>query len=125
MSRDQPKLSSASGARTQATRRARTAGGAGVPSHHSPRPDRAVSRELGVNSPEWRPGACLPPRRRYPGPVGAELEAAAGTSDGLLHGASASPPDLLGRPRGQVCPPRPRPGGWGSARAVSGPSLRP
>lgn len=71
---------SGSRARTQAPRKARTGGGAGVPSCRSPLPDLAVSRELGVNSPEWRPEVCMQRRRRSPGPTGPELEGAAGTS---------------------------------------------
>lgn len=54
--------------------------GSGVPGRRCPRPNRAVSRELGVNSPEWRPEACLRRRRRYPGPSRPEPEAAAGKS---------------------------------------------
>lgn len=74
----------ASRARTQAPRRIRAAAGAGVPSRRSPRLDAAVSRELVVNSPEWRPEACSPRGRRYPAPPGPKLEAAAGTSGGRV-----------------------------------------
>lgn len=103
-------------------RRGRTAGGAGVPgapSRRSPCRGRAVSRELGVNSPEWRREACLPRRRRYPGPPGPELEAAAGRLGGdSLPGA----PLPTGRP---VQPPaRRRPRGRGCAPAGAGASLR-
>lgn len=83
-------------ARRPHARHARPAGPA-LPAVGLPAPGRALSRELGVNSPEWRPEVCSPLRRRYPGPTGAELEAAAGTSGGRLPGA-ASPPSAR-RPR--------------------------
>nr|KAF6407286.1 hypothetical protein HJG59_009929 [Molossus molossus] len=73
---------SASRARTQGSRRLRTAGGAGIPSRRFPRSDGAVSRDLGVNSPEWRPEACLPRRHRYSGPSGPELKTAADRVEG-------------------------------------------
>lgn len=95
-------------------RRGRTAGGAGAPRRRSPRPGRAVSRELGVNSPEWRREACSLRRRRYPGPAGPELEAVGGRlGGGQLPGAT--PPPRLARP-----PARPRPRGRGSAPAAAG-----
>lgn len=110
--------------RPERVRRARTAGRARAPGRPSPRPDRAVSRALGVNSPEWRLEACSPRRRRYLGPDGPEPEAAAGTSGGSLSGAAA-PPDPRGRRRAPACTPRWRPGGRGlrgrGRRAAAGP----
>lgn len=70
----------ASRARTQArergTHRARCVCGADAPSCGPPWPGRPVSRELGVNSPEWSTQACSQRRCRYPGPAGPELQAA-------------------------------------------------
>lgn len=62
--------------RERGTHRARWVGGAEAPSCGPPWPGRPVSRELGVNSPEWSAQACSPRRRRYPGPAGPELPAA-------------------------------------------------
>lgn len=78
-------------ARRRHARHARPAGPASAAAG-LPAPGRAVSRELGVNSPEWRPKVCSPRRRRYPGPTGPELEAAAGTSGGRIPGAASRPP---------------------------------
>lgn len=73
---------------------------------------------MGVNSPEWRPEVCSPRRRRYPGPTGPELEAAAGMSGGRIPGAASPPPD---RPRVHLCSPGPRPRGWRSSVRWLGP----
>lgn len=99
---------SASRARTQGPRRVRTAG-------LSPRSDGAVSRELGVNSPEWRPEACSPRRHRYSGPSGPELEAAAGT----LSGRFPEAPLLL-----QICAAAGPLSGASRVRGPEGGSLR-
>lgn len=132
---------SASGVRTQASRRVRTAGGAGV--HPSVSPSHGVfSRELRVNSPEWSLEVCSPRRSRHPGPPGPECEAAAGTSGGALPeaphlpmcaavGACGGAPRARGpedgglrwRRLGPPCDPRPAgsgPGVWGAGlgRAV-------
>lgn len=108
-------------ARRPHARHARPAGPA-FPAVGLPAPGRALSRELGVNSPEWRPEVCSPLRRRYPGPTGAELEAAAGTSGGRLPGAASPPPD---RPRASPVSAGPGAPRAGVRRAVAGPSLRP
>lgn len=89
----QARQPSAARARTQSQRKARTTGASSIPSRRSLRRDRAVSRELGVNSLEWRPEACFPLRCCYPGPTRHELEADAGKSGRLLPGASAQTPD--------------------------------
>uniref|UniRef100_A0A8C0YZV6 Membrane-bound transcription factor site-1 protease n=1 Tax=Canis lupus familiaris TaxID=9615 RepID=A0A8C0YZV6_CANLF len=73
-----PRPASGAHAGPRGARRGRTARvGGGARGRRSPRPGRVVSRELGVNSPEWRREACWPRRRRYPRAAGPEPEAVA------------------------------------------------